>query len=54
MGTNQFKTDGYKIPLDLEHYVSTCLNYLPISFIFFFKFLFTIIETLQKLCLDDN
>lgn len=54
MGTNQFKTDGYKIPLNLERYVNTCLNYLLISFIFFFKFLLTVIETLQKLCLDYN
>lgn len=52
MGTNQFKTD--KVPLNLEHRVNTSLNYVPVSFIFFFKFLLTVIETLQKLCLDDN
>lgn len=54
MGTNRFKTDRYKVPLNLEHCVNSSLNYVPVSFIFFFKFLLTVIKTLQKLCLDDN
>lgn len=48
MAMNHFKADLHKIPLNLQHYGNTCSLYLPISFIFFFKCLCTVIETLQK------
>lgn len=48
MAMNHFKADLRKIPLNLQHYGNTCLLYLSISFIFFFRCLCTVIETLQK------
>lgn len=52
MNINQFRTDGYKIPLNLACSVNICLHYIPI--IPFLHFFCLVIETLQKLFLHYN
>lgn len=53
MAMNHFKAEVYKVPLNLPALWQHLLA-LSSNFIFFFKCLFTVIETLQKKSLDYN